>query len=207
MTSAQLWEQVDAFMSGSVEKKIGGGKNGAQNNWIKYIPYPILCKSHTVDKLNKSNTDVLSRLENSVSLREAFGSINPALTPFSCGKIAIVKSGISALLKLVTYDKSENSYSLADVLDYIVKKEGNVKDLSLYRQRIFAKLGYSAASILQALSLFQMLPTETKMDNLLVEACKLNIECEFLITELQALTYFTHKITLPPAKRFVTNCI
>ena len=78
--------------------------------------------------------------------------------------------------------------------------------MCLYRQRILAKLGYSAAPILQALSLFQMLLTETKMDNLLVEACKLNIEREFLITELQALTYFTHKITLPPVKRLVTNC-
>ena len=53
MTSAQLWEQVDAFMSESIEKKIRGAKNGAQNNWIKYIPYPILCKSHTIDNLNK----------------------------------------------------------------------------------------------------------------------------------------------------------
>ena len=60
-------------------KKIRGGKNGAQNNWIKYIPYPILCKSHTIDNLK--NTDVLSRLEKSVSLREAFESINPALKP------------------------------------------------------------------------------------------------------------------------------
>ena len=47
-----------------------------------------------------------------------------------------------------------------------------------------------------------MLLNETKMDHLLVQACRLYIECEFLITELQALTYFTYKITLP-----FLNCV
>ena len=42
-----------------------------------------------------------------------------------------------------------------------------------------------------------MLLNETEMDNLLVQACRAYTECEFFITELQALIYFTHKITLP----------
>ena len=48
-----------------------------------------------------------------------------------------------------------------------------------------------------------MLLNETEMDNLLVQACRLYTECEFFITELQALTYFTHKITLP----FLLICV
>ena len=34
-----------------------------------------------------------------------------------------------------------------------------------------------------------MLLNETKMDNLLVQACRLYTECEILITELQQLTH------------------
>ena len=87
--------------------------------------------------------------------------------------------------------------TLADEFDFIVEKEGKVKHMSLYHQRRLAKLGYSAASVLEAIPLFQMFLNETEMDNLLVQACRLYIKCEFFITELKALTYFTHKITLP----------
>ena len=55
-----------------------------------HIPYHILCKSHTVEKLDKSNLDLLSNLQKSVSLGEKFESINSALKSFFCGKIAIV---------------------------------------------------------------------------------------------------------------------
>ena len=88
----------------------------------------------------------------SVSLREKLESINPALKPIFHGKITIVESGISALLKLVAYDKLANSCSLADEFNYIVEREGKVKHL--YHEKRFGKLGYSAASILEALPLF-----------------------------------------------------
>ena len=43
---------------------------------------------------------------------------------------------------------------------------------------------------------------ETWKYNLLIEACKLYINCELFITELHLLTIFTHKVTLP-----FLNCI
>ena len=47
ITSLQLWEQVDAFMTDSVAKKLGGGQNGAPNNWIKsYSLSYIVQKPH-----------------------------------------------------------------------------------------------------------------------------------------------------------------
>ena len=144
---------------------------------------------------------MLSKVEKEVRLLEKLESISPALKPFFRGKDAIVEAGIAALLKLVAYDKSAHSCSLADEFDYIVEKEGKTKHLSLYQRR-FAKLGYSAASILAALPLLQMLLNETEKDNLLVQACRLYIECEFFITELQVLAYFTHRITLP-----FLNCV
>ena len=74
--------------------------------------------------------------------------------------------------------------------------------MSLYHKRRFAKLGYSAASILAALPLLQMLLVETENNNLLVQACRTYLECEFFITELHTLAYFTHKVTLP-----LLNCV
>ena len=38
---------------------------------------------------------------------------------------------------------------------------------------------------------------ETEKTNLLVEACKLYLECDFFVTELKLLAYFTYKVTLP----------
>ena len=74
--------------------------------------------------------------------------------------------------------------------------------MSLYHQRRFAKLRYSTTSIIAALDLKQMLPHETEKNNLLVQSCKLYMECEFFFTELEALSYFTDKVTLP-----LLNCV
>ena len=74
--------------------------------------------------------------------------------------------------------------------------------MSLFHQRRFAKLGYSAALTIAALDLLQMLLHETEGDNLLIQSGKLYIECEFFSTKLQDLSYFTHKVTLP-----LFNCV
>ena len=112
----------------------------------------------------------MNELEKDIKLRGKFESVNPALKPYFRGKDAIFESGIYALLNLVTHNKSANSCSLADELDYIVESEGKVKHMSLYHQPRFAKSGYSAASILAALPLLEMLLLETEKGNLLVQA-------------------------------------
>ena len=71
-------------------------------------------------KLDRSHLSVLNELEKDIKLRGKFESVNPALKPYFRGKDAIFESGIYALLNLVTYNKSANSCSLADELDYIV---------------------------------------------------------------------------------------
>ena len=114
----------------------------------------------------------------------------------------MVVAGIYAILKLVTHEKSGATSSLAEEFDRIIEREGKIKYITLYHERRFTKLGYSAASILQALPLLQTLLAETWKSNLLVEACKIYLECPFFLTELQLLAYFTHKITLP-----FLNCI
>ena len=84
----------------------------------------------------------------------------------------------------------------------MLEQEGLTKHVSLYKERQFTKLGYSATSILQALPQITKLLMETWKSNLLDEACKLYVNCELFITELHLLAIFRHKVTLP-----FLNCI
>ena len=156
----------------------------------------------TVEKLDSCNLTVLSDIEYKLKLCEKLEAVNPSLRSFFRGKKAIIVAGITAILKLVTHDKSRNSVSLAEEFDFICERENQIKHMSLYHERRFAKLGYSAASILHAYPLLQILPTETSKTNLLVSACKLYLSCEFFPTELKVLAFFTHKVTLP-----FLNCV
>ena len=119
------------------------------------------------------------------------------MKPFFRGKKAVVVAVIQAILKLVSHDKKGNSSSLVEESDVITKREHVVKHMSLHHKRRFTKLGYSAASILQTFLLLQSLLEETWKSNLLAQACKIHLDCEFFLTELQLLAYFTKKITLP----------
>ena len=124
------------------------------------------------------------------------------MKPFFRGKKAVVVAVIPAILKLVSHDKKANSSSLVEESDVITKREHAVKHMSLYHKRRFTKLGYSAASILQTFPLLQSLLEETWKSNLLAQACKIYLDCELFLTELQLLAYFTKKITLP-----FLNCV
>ena len=62
--------------------------------------------------------------------------------------------------------------------------------MSLYHQRRFANLGYGAASILAVLSLLQMLLFETEKNNLLVQACRLYVECDFFSHRIACVGLF-----------------
>ena len=73
----------------------------------------------------------------------------------------------------VTYNKSANSCSHANKFDYIEERKVKIKHMSLYHEQGFAKLGYSASSILVALPLCQMLLLDTEKDKLHVQACQM----------------------------------
>ena len=69
--------------------------------------------------------------------------------------------------------------------------------LSLYQERHFTKLGYSCASILDALPYIQMVLNETHLTNQHTDIVQLFVDSELLITELHCLAYFTSKVSLP----------
>ena len=121
VTTANLWEKTDAFMTDAASKNLEIEKLVPRILNSEYQPYHILCKSHTVEKLDQSNLSVVSKLEKDIKLCDILESTNPLLKPFFHGKKTVAEAGITALLKLVSYNKLANSCSLADEFDHVVE--------------------------------------------------------------------------------------
>ena len=136
----------------------------------------LLCNAHVVEKFDATNLEVLADVKHKLKLRERLEAMNPSLRSFIRGKKAVVLAGIHVLLKL---------------------KLNLAKHMMLYKERRFTKLGYSAASILCGLPQLKTLLHQTWKNNLLVEACRLYVDCELFIAELHVLAIFTKKVTLP----------
>ena len=198
----QLWKQVDCLMTDAVTKNLEIEKTIAAALRLSHIPLHLLCKSHTVEALDRSNLEVLARIEKDVNQQQILESINPRLRSFFRGKTAVVECGIDALLKLVTHNKSANSCSEADQFDRICEREHVRKRIFLYQQRRFAKLGKSASSILDAKDILQMLLDEVDSTNQLTETCKIYLSSELFLTELECLSFFNYFVTFP-----FLNCV
>ena len=100
-------------------------------------------------------------------------------------------------MNLISHDKSASSTNQADLFDFILQREIQVKHISLYQERRFTKLGCSAASILDALFYPRMLLNESHLTNQHIEIVCMFLDSEFFITELSLLAFFTHKVSLP----------
>ena len=104
---------------------------------------------------------------------------------------------IPALLKLVAKDADGKTSSLADELTLILEDDGVYKTYSLYKERRFSKLGYSAGSIFDSIPQFRILLGRTSHNNLLIPGCRIYLENDFIIAGLKALSDFTYFITMP----------
>ena len=91
------WEKIDSFMTDAVAKNLKVTEYIAVKIQSNYQPIHLLCKSHTVEKLDATNLEVLSNLETSVKQWEAFEKINPSLKSFFRGKKTTVEAGINAM--------------------------------------------------------------------------------------------------------------
>ena len=100
-------------------------------------------------------------------------------------------------MTFVSHDKSGKSCSQAELFDLICEREGIQKRLFLYQQSRFAKLGKSAAALVEAYPILIKLIDEISVTNQLTEACILYLSSEFFYTELEALAYFNHTVTFP----------
>ena len=100
-------------------------------------------------------------------------------------------------MTLVSHDKSGKSCSQAKLFDLTCEQESVQKRLFLYQQRRFAKLGKSAAALVEVYPMLIKLIYEISVTNQLTEGCMLYLSSEFFYTELEALAYFNHTVTFP----------
>ena len=105
--------------------------------------------------------------------------------------------GIKSILNPISHDKSASSTNQADLFDFILQRENQVKRISLYQERRFTKIGYSTASILDALPYLRMLLNESYLTNQHIEIVRMFLDSEFFITKLSVSAIFMHKVSLP----------
>ena len=159
--------------------------------------YHLLCKSHAVEVLDRSNLDVLASVEKQLQFREKLVTINNSVFPFLRGMQSGVQAGIRSILNLISHDKSASNTNQADLFHFVLQRENKVKHIALYHERKFTELGYSAASLLDSFPLLRMVVDESHLSYQHIEIVRIFLDSEFFSTELSVLAYFTHKVTLP----------
>ena len=70
VTAADLWRNTTALMTDAVSKNLNVHSGISQALNTDYIPLHLLCKSHTVEGLDRSNLQVLSEVERAVQFRD-----------------------------------------------------------------------------------------------------------------------------------------
>ena len=121
----------------------------------------------------------------------------PNLWSFIWQSKSVLLCAITALLKLVSQEESAKPTSLAKDFDIILEKDNVTKRFSFYKERLFTKLGCAAASVIDCIPQFQKLLSQTKYNNNLVQACRLYLENDYILAAVNALSYFTYKVTMP----------
>ena len=87
---------------------------------------------------------------------------------------------------------------MAALLQLVSRGEDGVyRTFSLYKERRFTKLGYSAGAIYDCLPQFKKLLERTQLNNLLVRGCRLYLESDYIPVSLKALSNFTYRVTMP----------
>ena len=200
--AVDLWKKTAALMTDAVSKNLNVHSGISAQLNTDYIPLHLLCKSHTVEGLDRSNIQVLSEVERTIQFRDKVEAVNPAIKRFTRGEKCVVVAGIKSVLNLISHEKSASPTNIAHLFDVICEREGAIKHMSLYQERRFAKLGYVAGSILDAIPLLTMLINDAPNQNLHTESVRIYIECEFFSTALAVLSYFSYKVSLP-----LLNCI
>ena len=72
-----LWEKFNAIMTDAVTKNLEIEETITKALDLSHVPLHLLCKSHTVEALDKSSLEVLNEIEKSVKQHEIFEKINP----------------------------------------------------------------------------------------------------------------------------------
>ena len=133
-TAKDLWEKTSIVMTDSAEKNLHIEKGIAKELKSNHVPYHFLCKAHTVEALDQSNINALANLEHALKFREALESMNIGMKSFLRGEESVVLCAIKCILSFVSDDKSAASTNQAELFDYILLREGQIKHLSFYQE-------------------------------------------------------------------------
>ena len=71
VTASNIWEKIDAIMTDAITKNVKIEDGVAEALQSRHVPYHILCKSHTCERLDTDNLATLSQFEAKVGLLEA----------------------------------------------------------------------------------------------------------------------------------------
>jgi len=118
-----------------------------------------------------------------------------ALQSFLSSNKSVVLFALVALNKLVTNDGHKSSQW--ELFDKELCNAGKTKKQSQFQERRFAKLGYTAATIMHHLEDYKAVLEKTKSNNQLVQACRIYLNCDFILIGLKSLAWFTYTVTLP----------
>ena len=201
-SAKDLWENITCIMTDAVTKNLKIEHGVAKSLGSNHIPYHILCKSHTCEKLDEACLKALISVETEVNYAQLIIKKQPQLKSFIRQTNCISFAAIKAMLKLVAHQESGKPTSLAKEFDLQLEKDGVYKSMCLYKERRFTKLGYSAAAILDCMTQYETILESTTHNNLLVQACRLYSQSEYVRAALKALGYFTFKVTMP-----FLNCV
>ena len=166
------------------------------------MPLHLLCKSHTCERLDSENITTLAAIESKIFLRELILRREPQLKSFLRKNKCVVVAALDALLRLVAVAGDGKTTSLAPLLYLKLEEAGLHKSFSLYKEKRFTRMGYQAWAVLECIPYFKQVLDETPLNNLLVRACRIYLEDDFIIAGLKALANFTYKITMP-----YLNCV
>ena len=197
-----LWENIYAYMTDSVSKNLKVEYAVAEILGSSHIPIHILCKSHTCEKLDEACLSALVEVESAIKFADLITKRQPQLKSFVRQSKCVVFAALKAMLQLVSQESSAKPTSLADEFDLELEKNGLSKSMSLYKERRFTKLGYSAGAVFDCLEQYKNILRDTTCSNLLIQACQLYVENEFVVAAFKALGYFTFKVTMP-----YLNCV
>jgi len=160
-TSKMLWGKVDAFMTDAVSKNLKVEYLVAVELQSDHVPLHLLCKAHTCEKLDDCNETTLMKMEQRLAVRTTIEKREPRLKSFIRKSKTVVKVAIQALLQLVAKGGDGKTTSLADEFDLVLEEDGVSKSYSLYKEKRFTKLGYTAGAIFKCIPQFQKLLERT----------------------------------------------
>ncbi|CAK8680494.1 unnamed protein product [Clavelina lepadiformis] len=109
------------------------------------------------------------------------------------GKSIIASIVVPALVKLVVRGGDGTTTSMADEFSLVLEESGTHKSFSLYKDRRFTRLDHTAGALVDCVLHFKKMLSRTSKNNLLVRACSLYLENEFIVASLKALSHFCHK--------------